>query len=139
MNAPAYSSRTDIIRKGFDQHALSATAPPRVYLTSLHMTRSHRPFPPHLQAYMLSHMASELELIQCHTLPVCARLVNRTMVAEFSSQTILQKPSTVCSKGPCIAIYNYTPWHCSSPVAEERSTSGSLLGQLTFMRQSCPL
>ena len=55
---------------------------------------------------MLSHMASELEHIQCHTLPVSTRLVNRTMVAEFCSQTILQKSSTVCSKGPCVAIYS---------------------------------
>ena len=40
------------------------------------------------------------------TLPSSTRLVSMTMVAEFCSQTICQKSSTVWSRGPCVAMYS---------------------------------
>ena len=40
------------------------------------------------------------------TFPSSTRLVSMTMVAVCCSQTILQKSSTVCSRGPCVAMYS---------------------------------
>ena len=51
------------------------------------------------------------------TLPSSTRLVSMTMVAEFCSQTIRQKSSTVWSRGPCVTMYSLIFWYpCNNPI-----------------------